>query len=48
MNEADKKIFKEKIKVAIKLSSQKLIQQKRAKSLKVVISEGGKIREINP
>jgi hypothetical protein len=48
MNDADKKIHKEKIKGAIKMSSQKLIEQKRAQGLKVVISEGGKIREINP
>ncbi|MCM0059232.1 MAG: hypothetical protein NBV57_00085 [Algoriphagus sp.] len=48
MNDAKKKILKEKIKGAIKISSQKLIEQKRAQGLKVVVSEGGKIREINP
>lgn len=48
MNDAEKKVHKEKIKGAIKISSQKLIEQKRAQGLKVVISEGGKILEINP
>ena len=48
MNDDDKKILKETVKGAIKMSSQTLIEQKRAQGQKVVISEGGKIREINP
>jgi hypothetical protein len=48
MNNKEKEILKEKIKKAIKLSSQRLVEQKRALGQKLVISEGGKIKEINP
>jgi hypothetical protein len=48
MNNKEKDILKDKIKKAIKLSSQKLIEKKRALGQKLVISEGGKIKEVNP
>ena len=48
MNNKEKDILKDKIKKAIKLSSQKLIEKKRALDEKLVISEDGKIKEVNP
>ena len=46
MSNNDREILKEKIKRAIKISSQKLIEKKRALGQKLVISEEGKIRVI--
>ncbi|MFM6945625.1 MAG: hypothetical protein ACKOWW_00640 [Flavobacteriales bacterium] len=46
VNEKDQ--FKNKIKEAIKLSSQKLIEKKRALGQTVVISKNGKIQEVKP
>jgi len=46
MTNNEKEILKEKIKRAIKISAQKLIEQKKALGQKLVISEGGKIRVI--
>ncbi|MFM1932199.1 MAG: hypothetical protein RL226_1502 [Bacteroidota bacterium] len=48
MNNNEREILKEKIKRAIKISSQKLIEKKRALGQKLVISEEGKIRVIEP
>jgi hypothetical protein len=48
MSNNDREILKEKIKRAIKISSQKLIEKKRALGQKLVISEEGKIRVIEP
>lgn len=48
MNNNEKKILKEKIIRAIKISSQKLIEKKKALGQKLVISEEGKIRVIEP
>lgn len=48
MSHDEKEILKEKIKRAIKISSQKLIEKKKALGQKLVISEEGKIREIEP
>jgi hypothetical protein len=48
MNNNEREILKEKIKRAIKISSKKLIEKKRALGQKLVISEEGKIRIIEP
>jgi hypothetical protein len=48
MSNNEREILKEKIKRAIKISSQKLIENKKALGQKLVISEEGKIRVIEP
>jgi hypothetical protein len=48
MSNKEREILKEKIKRAIKISSQKLIEKKKALGQKLVISEEGKIRVIEP
>jgi hypothetical protein len=48
MSNKERDILKEKIKRAIKISSQKLIEKKKALGQKIVISENGKIRIIEP
>ena len=48
MSTKEKELLKEKIKRAIKISSQKLIEKKRALGEKLVISEGGIIKIIDP
>ena len=48
MSNNEREILKEKIKRAIKISSQKLIEKKKALGQKLVVSEEGKIREIEP
>jgi hypothetical protein len=48
MSSKEKEILKEKIKRAIKISSQKLIEKKKALGQNLVISENGKIRVIEP
>ena len=48
MSAKEKELLKEKIKRAIKISSQKLIEKKRALGEKLVISEGGIIKIIDP
>jgi hypothetical protein len=48
MSNKEREILKEKIKIAIKISSQKLIEKKKALGQKIVISENGKIRIIEP
>ncbi len=48
MSTEEKDLLKDKIKNAIKISSQKLIEKKRALGQQIVISEGGKIRVIEP
>ena len=48
MSSKEKEVLKEKIKRAIKISSQKLIEKKKALGQNLVISEGGKIRIIEP
>jgi hypothetical protein len=48
MSSKEKEILKEKIKRAIKISSQKLIEKKKALGQNLVISEDGKIRVIEP
>jgi hypothetical protein len=48
MSNKEREILKEKIKIAIKISSQKLIEKKKALGQKLVISENGKIRIIEP
>ena len=48
MSNNDKDILKEKIKRAIIISSQKLIEKKKALGQKLVISEKGKIKVIEP
>jgi hypothetical protein len=48
MSNKEREILKEKIKRAIKISSQKLIEKKKALGKKLVISENGKIRIIEP
>ena len=48
MSNNEREILKEKIKRAIKISSQKLIEKKKALGQKLVASEEGKIREIEP
>jgi hypothetical protein len=48
MNDKEKVILKEKIKRAIQVSSQKLIEKKKALGQKLVISENGIIKVIDP
>ena len=48
MSSKEKEVLKEKIKRAIKISSQILIEKKKALGQNLVISEGGKIRVIEP
>jgi hypothetical protein len=48
MSSKEKEILKEKIKRAIKISSQKLIEKKKLLGQNLVISEDGKIRVIEP
>lgn len=48
MSTEEKDLLKEKIKNAIKISSQKFIEKKRALGQQIVISEGGKIRVVEP
>lgn len=48
MSNNEREILKEKIKRAIKISSQKLIEKKKALGQKLIISEEGKIRVIEP
>ena len=48
MSSKEKEVLKEKIKRAIKISSQKLIEKKKALGQNLVISEDGKIRVIEP
>jgi hypothetical protein len=48
MSNNEREILKEKIKRAIKISSQKLIEKKKALGQKLVISEEGRIRVIEP
>ena len=48
MSNKEREILKEKIKRAIKSSSQKLIEKKKALGQKLVISEEGKVRVIEP
>ena len=48
MSSNEREILREKIKSAIKISSQKLIEKKKALGQKLVISEEGKIRVIEP
>jgi hypothetical protein len=48
MNNNERKMLKEKIKRAIKISSKKLIEKKKALGQKLVISEEGKIKTIEP
>jgi hypothetical protein len=48
MSNEEKEILKEKIKNAIKISSQKLLEKKKALGQNLVISEGGKIRIFEP
>lgn len=48
MSSKEKEVLKEKIKRAIKISSQKLIEKKKALGQNLVISEEGKIRVIEP
>jgi hypothetical protein len=48
MSNNEKEVLKEKIKKAIKISSQKLIAKKKALGQKLVISEDGKIKIIEP
>ena len=48
MSNNEREILKEKIIRAIKISSQKLIEKKKALGQKLVISEDGKIRIIEP
>jgi hypothetical protein len=48
MSDKEKELLKEKIKDAMKVSSRKLREAKRALGQKVVISEGGKIKIIDP
>ena len=48
MSNKEREILKEKIKRAIKISSQKLIEKKKALGQKLVISENGIVRIIEP
>ena len=48
MTSKEKEILKERIKSTIKISSQKLIEKKKALGQKLVISENGKIRVVEP
>lgn len=48
MSNKEKEILKEKIKNAIKISSERFIQKKKELGQQVVVSENGKIKTINP
>ena len=48
MSIKEREVLKEKIKSAIKISSQKLIEKKKALGQNLVISEDGKIRVVEP
>ena len=48
MSIKEREILKEKIKSAIKISSQKLMEKKKALGQNLVISEDGKIRVVEP
>ena len=48
MNSKEKEVLKERIKRAIEISSQKLIEKKKSLGQKLVISEDGKIRIVEP
>jgi hypothetical protein len=48
MTDKEKEAFKENIKKAIKISSQKFIQKQRLLGEKVVVSINGKIKLIDP
>ena len=48
MSSEEKEILKERIKRAIEISSQKLIEKKKSLGQKLVISEDGKIRIVEP
>ena len=48
MNNNERQMLKDKIKRAIKISSQKLIEKKKALGQKLAISEEGKIKLIEP
>ena len=48
MSIKEREILKERIKSAIKISSQKLIEKKKALGQNLVISEDGKIRVVEP
>jgi hypothetical protein len=48
MRNKEKDLLKEKIKKAIKLSSQKLVEKKKALGQTLVVSKDGKIEVINP
>ena len=48
MNDKELRELSEKIKEAVKISGQKLREQKRAQGQKVVVSENGKIKYIDP
>ncbi len=48
MSSKEKEILKERIKRAIEISSQKLIEKKKSLGQKLVISEDGKIRIVEP
>ncbi len=48
MSSKEKEVLKERIKRAIEISSQKLIEKKKALGQKLVISENGKIRIVEP
>jgi len=48
MSSKEREVLKERIKRAIEISSQKLIEKKKALGQKLVISENGKIRIVEP
>ena len=48
MSSKEKEILKERIKRDIEISSQKLIEKKKSLGQKLVISEDGKIRIVEP
>jgi hypothetical protein len=48
MSEKEKELLKEKIKAAMKISSQKLRESKRALGQQLVVIEGGKIKLVDP
>jgi hypothetical protein len=48
MSNKEKEILKDRIKKAIQISSQKLIEKKRALGQKLVVSDNGKIIFIEP
>lgn len=48
MSDQEKQILIEQIKAAMKISSQKLREKKRALGQKLVVSEGGVIKIVDP